>query len=90
MRASHLLALVATDSLAKISEDLGSRFVVLGAPRLNELLGLAEPFLRSLDHILHSCLSFLFPFGRFPLRCRFLFLSLFRFPFGAKDLRPFK
>ena len=77
-------------SFSQINKDFCSRFVVLGALRLNELLGLAERSLGSLDHLLHSSLTLFLTFCRFPLRCGFLFLPLFRFLFGAKDIRPFK
>ena len=80
----------ADPSLAKISENLGSRFVVLGAARIDEILGLAKPFLGSLDHLRHSILPLSLLLRRFASRSGFALLLFFRVMIGAKGFGPFK
>jgi hypothetical protein len=58
--ASDLCAFGTAGRIAKISQNLGSRFVVLGAARIDELLGLKRPFFGRLGRpVMSSAISIL-------------------------------
>ena len=63
VRASDPLALITTHGFAKISQNLSSLLIVLRASGLNKLVGLGQPFHRSLDHLCHASLTILFNDG---------------------------
>lgn len=86
--ARDLRAFGPSNSFAQISQNLGRRFVVLGAARIDELFGFAKPLLGRLDHLLHSILTFLFLLRGLAPRVGFALLFFFCVKLGAKGLSP--
>jgi len=87
--ACDLGTLVAAKCIAKINQNLGSRPVIMGAACSDELIRLAKPFLRRIDHLLHSMLTLLLFFRRFAPRCGIALLLLVNVMFATEDFSPF-